>query len=78
MEDLCECWRPVAFGPHSFGIERGKDKILVGSIDLNNGKWQVEILWAGRGGPIRRNFSDYASALIFVQGVEDAFARTTP
>lgn len=72
----CESWRAIEFGPHSFGIERGED--LVGTIDLNDGKWQVEILWSGRGGPIRRSFPDYASALIFVQGVEDMIARMEP
>ena len=67
------CWRTVEFGPHSFGIERGADKILVGSIDFDEGRWHVEILWPD----IRADFDDYASALAFVRDVEATFTRTS-
>lgn len=71
---LCR-WRTVEFGPHSLGIESVTEKVLVGSIDLIKGRWHVEILWSGRGGNIRADFAENASALAFVHGVEAAFAR---
>jgi hypothetical protein len=67
-------WRTVEFGPHSFGIERGADRVLVGSIDFDEGRWHVEIL----GRDIHASFDEYASALDFVREVEAAFARMSP
>lgn len=62
-----DCWRAVEFGPHSFGIERGKDKMLIGSIDLIDGRWRVEIM--GSDGTAA-DFADYDAALSFVRTVE--------
>ncbi|HVQ70356.1 MAG TPA: hypothetical protein VMT08_22920 [Bradyrhizobium sp.] len=59
-------WRTVEFGPHSFGIERGAEKVLLGYIDLIDERWHVEILLPGSGRNIE-DFADYASALGFVE-----------
>jgi hypothetical protein len=65
-----EGWRVLEFGPHSFGIERGTDKILVGTIDLIDGLWPVHILRTG--GPSKGDFVEYGDAARFV---ETAFAE---
>jgi hypothetical protein len=67
-----EGWRVVEFGPHSFGIEHGTDKVLVGAIDLIGGLWHVDILRPS--GTINGNFAEYDAALAFV---EIAFAETS-
>jgi hypothetical protein len=64
-------WRTVEFGPCSFGIERGADRVLVGSIDFDKGRWHVEMLWSD----IQADFNDYASALDFVRALEAKLAR---
>jgi hypothetical protein len=66
------CWRAVAFGPRSFGIERGKDRMLIGSIDLIDGRWRVDIM--GPDGDTGE-FADYDAALEFMRTVE---ARSKP
>lgn len=66
-----EGWRVVEFGPHSFGIERDTDKILIGTVDLIDGLWRVHILLPG--GSSRGDFSEYDAALKFVRA---AFADT--
>lgn len=71
----CESWRAIEFGPHSFGIERIHDKALVGSIDLNDGRWHVEIVRPDGDDTIRAEFVEYVCALAFVKGVEAVIAR---
>jgi hypothetical protein len=67
------CWPIVEFGPHSFGIEK-EDMSLVGSIDLIDRRWRVEILWPSDEA-ITADFADYDSALAFVRGFEVALRR---
>ena len=68
-------WRTIEFGPNSFGIEQTKDRLLIGSIDLIEGRWHVEILWRGSDNTIKADFVDYSSATTFVRGVEAAISR---
>lgn len=66
------CWRTVEFGPHSFGIEREKDRTMVGTIDRIDGRWHVEIQLPGRN--IKDDFVEYIAATAFVRGVASVAA----
>jgi hypothetical protein len=72
VEEVVErrSWRVVEFGPHSFGIEHGPEKALVGAIDLIDDRWHVEVLRSGS--TIEGDFPGYDAALAFV---ETAFAE---
>ncbi|MET0675957.1 MAG: hypothetical protein ABW175_09180 [Bradyrhizobium sp.] len=68
-------WRTIEFGPRSYGIERIKDRSLIGSIDQIDGRWQVEIQWPSRNDMIKDDFAEYIAAVAFVRGVAAAAAR---
>lgn len=78
-------WHTTSLDPGDILIQNGD--VVVGSIrniavpPLMAAAWRVEILWSGPGGDIKGGFSDYTSALAFVEGIEKtlaAFGVTDP
>jgi hypothetical protein len=63
-----ERWHTYQQGEDAFLIIHGNR--VVGSIVRREARWHVEILWSGPSGDIKGHSKDYASALAFVNGVE--------
>ncbi len=64
-------WRTEPIGPDSFVIMT-EDGVVVGSIKLDDGAWNVEILWNGPSGDYHFKSAYFPPCVAFIEGVEAA------